>query len=125
MTSERNTITSTATAIAEQLGETDDVPRRQIGRIVRTLGPERAQAFTAPPRSRWQASSTRSPFTAAHARVSLVNEDVAPTDVFASPVLHQLLIPCAPRSLLTPAILSRTTGSTAPSNSTAASSTSV
>ncbi len=40
-----NLVTSTAGQIAEQLGETDTTPRRQIWRIVRTIGPERTQAF--------------------------------------------------------------------------------
>jgi phosphorylated adapter RNA export protein len=38
-------ITSIATAIAAQLGETQTAPRATIWRTVRTLGPERAQAF--------------------------------------------------------------------------------
>ena len=40
-------ITNTAAAIAAQLGETDSAPRATIWRTVRTLGPERAQAFVA------------------------------------------------------------------------------
>jgi hypothetical protein len=36
---------TTATAIAAQLGETERGPRATIWRTVRTLGPERAQAF--------------------------------------------------------------------------------
>ena len=42
-----NSITTTAATIAAQLGETDSAPRATIWRIVRTLGPERAQAFVA------------------------------------------------------------------------------
>jgi hypothetical protein len=42
-----NLITSTATAIAAQLGETHAGARATIWRTVRTLGPERAQAFVA------------------------------------------------------------------------------
>jgi hypothetical protein len=42
-----NPITNTATAIAAQLGETERAPRATIWRVVRTLGPERAQAFVA------------------------------------------------------------------------------
>jgi hypothetical protein len=42
-----NPITSTAAAIAAQLGETVGGPRATIWRIVRTIGPERAQAFVA------------------------------------------------------------------------------
>jgi hypothetical protein len=38
-------ITSTAATIAVQLGETAPGPRATIWRIVRTLGPERTQAF--------------------------------------------------------------------------------
>ncbi len=40
-----NPVTSTAAQIAEQLGETDTTPRRQIWRILHTIGPERTQAF--------------------------------------------------------------------------------
>ncbi len=40
-----NPITQTATAIAAQLGETEAAPRALTWRTVRTLGPERAQAF--------------------------------------------------------------------------------
>jgi hypothetical protein len=40
-----NPITSTATAIATQLGETVGGARATIWRTVRTLGPERAHAF--------------------------------------------------------------------------------
>jgi len=40
-----NPVTITAAQIADQLGETDATPRRQIWRIVRTIGPERTQAF--------------------------------------------------------------------------------
>ncbi len=40
-------ITTTATAIAAQLGETVGGPRATIWRTVRTIGPERAQAFVA------------------------------------------------------------------------------
>ncbi len=39
--------TSTATAIAAQLGETHAGARATIWRTVRTIGPERAQAFVA------------------------------------------------------------------------------
>ncbi len=42
-----NSITTTATAIADQLGETERIPQQTIWRTVRTLGPERAQAFVA------------------------------------------------------------------------------
>ena len=42
-----NLITSTATAMADQLGETVGGARATIWRAVRTLGPERAQAFVA------------------------------------------------------------------------------
>ncbi len=42
-----NPITSTAATIAAQLGETVGGPRATIWRIVRTIGPERAQAFVA------------------------------------------------------------------------------
>ena len=42
-----NLITSTATAIAAQLGETHAGARATIWRCVRVLGPERAQAFVA------------------------------------------------------------------------------
>ncbi len=42
-----NPITTTAAAIAAQLGETESGPRATIWRIVRTIGPERAQAFVA------------------------------------------------------------------------------
>ncbi len=42
-----NPITNTATAIADQLGETVGGARATIWRTVRTLGPERAQAFVA------------------------------------------------------------------------------
>jgi len=42
-----NPITTTATAIADQLGETVGGARATIWRTVRTLGPERAQAFVA------------------------------------------------------------------------------
>jgi hypothetical protein len=42
-----NPITSTAAAIAAQLGETHAGPRATIWRTVRTLGPERAHAFVA------------------------------------------------------------------------------
>ncbi len=42
-----NPITSIAAAIAAQLGETAPGPRATIWRTVRTLGPERAQAFVA------------------------------------------------------------------------------
>jgi hypothetical protein len=42
-----NPITSTAAAIAAQLGETERAPRATIWRIVRTIGPERTQAFVA------------------------------------------------------------------------------
>ena len=42
-----NPITSTATAIADQLGETVGGARATIWRTVRTIGPERAQAFVA------------------------------------------------------------------------------
>ena len=42
-----NPITSTATAIADQLGETHAGARATIWRTVRTIGPERAQAFVA------------------------------------------------------------------------------
>ena len=38
-------------AIAGELGETEDLPRRQIWRIVRTLGEERARAFLAETRA--------------------------------------------------------------------------
>ncbi len=38
-------ITHTAAAIATQLAETAPGPRSQIWRTVRTIGPERAQAF--------------------------------------------------------------------------------
>ncbi len=40
-------ITDTAATIAAQLGETESTPRATIWRIVRTLGPERTQAFVA------------------------------------------------------------------------------
>ena len=46
MTNE-NLITNTAAAIADQLGETAPGARATIWRAVRTLGPERAQAFVA------------------------------------------------------------------------------
>src|SRR3954451_14693464 len=36
-----------ATAIADQLGEAEVLPRRQIGRVVRALGQERARALLA------------------------------------------------------------------------------
>ena len=39
--------TNTAATIAAQLGETERIPQQTIWRIVRTLGPERAQAFVA------------------------------------------------------------------------------
>jgi hypothetical protein len=42
-----NPITMTAAAIADQLGETAPGPRATIWRTVRTIGPERAQAFVA------------------------------------------------------------------------------
>ncbi len=42
-----NPITSTATAIADQLGETVGGARATIWRIVRTIGPERVQGFVA------------------------------------------------------------------------------
>lgn len=42
-----NPITSTAAQLAAQLGETHAGPRATIWRTVRTLGPERAQAFVA------------------------------------------------------------------------------
>jgi hypothetical protein len=42
-----NPITQTATAIAAQLGETHAGARATIWRTVRTIGPERAQAFVA------------------------------------------------------------------------------
>ncbi len=42
-----NPITTTAAAIAAQLGETERIPQQTIWRTVRTLGPERAQAFVA------------------------------------------------------------------------------
>ena len=42
-----NPITTTATAIADQLGETAPGARATIWRCVRVLGPERAQAFVA------------------------------------------------------------------------------
>jgi len=42
-----NPITTTATAIADQLGETAPGARATIWRTVRTIGPERAQAFVA------------------------------------------------------------------------------
>jgi hypothetical protein len=42
-----NPITSTAAQIAAQLGETEGIPQQTIWRCVRTLGPERAQAFVA------------------------------------------------------------------------------
>jgi hypothetical protein len=42
-----NPITTTATAIADQLGETVGGARATIRRAVRTLGPERTQAFVA------------------------------------------------------------------------------
>ncbi len=42
-----NLVTITAAQIADQLGETDATPRRQIWRIVRTLGLERTQALVA------------------------------------------------------------------------------
>ncbi len=42
-----NPITGSAAAIAAQLGETDSAPRATMWRIVRTIGPERAQAFVA------------------------------------------------------------------------------
>ena len=42
-----NPITETAAAIATQLGETAPGARATIWRTVRTLGPERAQAFVA------------------------------------------------------------------------------
>jgi hypothetical protein len=42
-----NPITSTATAIADQLGETAPGARATIWRTVRTIGPEWAQAFVA------------------------------------------------------------------------------
>ncbi len=42
-----NPITSTAAAIAAQLGETAPGACATIWRTVRTLGPERAQAFVA------------------------------------------------------------------------------
>ena len=42
-----NPITSTAATIADQLGETVGGARATIWRTVRTLGPERAQAFVA------------------------------------------------------------------------------
>jgi len=42
-----NSITTTAATIAAQLGETNSVPRATIWRTVRTLGPDRAQAFVA------------------------------------------------------------------------------
>ncbi len=42
-----NPITTTATAIAAQLGETAPGARATIWRTVRTIGSERAQAFVA------------------------------------------------------------------------------
>jgi hypothetical protein len=42
-----NPTTNTAAAIAAQLGETVSGPRATIWRVVRTIGPERAQAFVA------------------------------------------------------------------------------
>jgi hypothetical protein len=42
-----NVITTTAATIADQLGETAPGARATIWRTVRTLGPERAQAFVA------------------------------------------------------------------------------
>ena len=45
--SNSNPITSTAAAIAAQLGETAPAARATIWRTVRTIGPERAQAFVA------------------------------------------------------------------------------
>ncbi len=45
--SNANPITTTAAAIAAQLGETAPGARATIWRVVRTLGPERAQAFVA------------------------------------------------------------------------------
>ncbi len=42
-----NLITNTAAAIADQLSETHAGARATIWRTVRTLGPERAQAFVA------------------------------------------------------------------------------
>jgi hypothetical protein len=42
-----NPITQTATAIADQLGETVGGARATIWRTVRVLGPERAHAFVA------------------------------------------------------------------------------
>ncbi len=42
-----NPITNIAIAIAAQLGETERIPQQTIWRCVRTLGPERAQAFVA------------------------------------------------------------------------------
>jgi hypothetical protein len=42
-----NFITTTAAAIAAQLGETAGGARATIWRTVRTLGPERTQAFVA------------------------------------------------------------------------------
>jgi hypothetical protein len=40
-----NLITTTAAALAAQLGETESGPRATIWRIVHTIGPERTQAF--------------------------------------------------------------------------------
>jgi hypothetical protein len=45
--SNANPITTTATQIAAQLGETAPGARATIWRTVRTIGPERAQAFVA------------------------------------------------------------------------------
>ncbi len=42
-----NPITGSAATIAAQLGETDSAPRATMWRTVRTIGPERAQAFVA------------------------------------------------------------------------------
>ena len=46
-TGEASAVSVTADTIADQLGETEELPRRQVRRVVRTLGEDRARALLA------------------------------------------------------------------------------